>query len=129
MSKRNSRKKSTAFEGSGGAIPGGLRHGTATSYDVARLAGVSQSAVSRCFRPGASISDGMRKRVLSAARKLGYAPDAIARSLTTRRSNLIGVIISSLTNLFYPEVLSELNARCLERNVHLMLFTINMMLP
>ncbi|HVW67431.1 MAG TPA: LacI family DNA-binding transcriptional regulator, partial [Steroidobacteraceae bacterium] len=92
---------------------------------MAKLAGVSQSAVSRCFRPDASISDEMRNRVLAAARRLGYAPDAIARSLTTRRSNLIGVIISNLTNLYYPEVLSELNARCAERNVHLLLFTIH----
>ncbi|MEP7242723.1 MAG: LacI family DNA-binding transcriptional regulator [Gammaproteobacteria bacterium] len=97
---------------------------TATSYDVAQLAGVSQSAVSRCFRPDGSISDEMRNRVIAAARRLGYAPDAIARSLTTRRSNLVGVIISNLTNLYYPEVLSELNARCAERNVHLLLFTI-----
>ncbi len=97
---------------------------TPTSYDVARLAGVSQSAVSRCFRPEASISVKLRTRVLAAADRLGYAPDALARSLTTRRSNLIGVIISNLTNLYYPEVLSELNARCAERNVHLLLFTI-----
>jgi len=103
------------------AAPG---RATVTSYDVAQLAGVSQSAVSRCFRPGASISEQTRARVVKAARRLGYAPDAIARSLTTRRSNLVAVIISNLTNLHYPEVLSELN-RCLsERNVHLLLFTL-----
>ena len=96
----------------------------ATSYDVARLAGVSQSAVSRCFRADGSISQDKRRRVREAARRLGYSPDAIARSLTTRRSNLIGVIISNLTNLYYPEVLSELNARCAARKVHLLLFTI-----
>ena len=99
-------------------------HMAPTSYDVAHLAGVSQSAVSRCFRPDASISDDMKQRVLAAARRLGYEPDAIARSLTSRRSNLIGVIISNLTNLYYPEVLSELNARCQERDMHLLLFTI-----
>jgi DNA-binding LacI/PurR family transcriptional regulator len=102
------------------AVPGS----PPTSYDVAQLAGVSQSAVSRCFRPDASISEEMRARVLAAARRLGYSPDAIARSLSTRRSGLIGVIISNLTNLYYPEVLSELNARCAERNVHILLFTI-----
>jgi DNA-binding LacI/PurR family transcriptional regulator len=95
-----------------------------TSYDVAQLAGVSQSAVSRCFRSGASISEETRARVVKAARQLGYAPDAIARSLSTRRSNLVAVIISNLTNLHYPEVLSELNQRLSERNVHLLLFTI-----
>jgi DNA-binding LacI/PurR family transcriptional regulator len=95
-----------------------------TSYDVARLAGVSQSAVSRCFRPDASISEEKRARVLAAARRLGYSPDAIARSLSTKRSGLVGVIISNLTNLYYPEVLSELNARCAQRGVHILLFTI-----
>ncbi len=60
-----------------------------TSYDVARLAGVSQSAVSRCFKPGASVSAKMRARVMAAAAELGYEPNAIARSLITRRSNLV----------------------------------------
>jgi hypothetical protein len=50
-----------------------------TSYDVARLAGVSQSAVSRCFRPGGSVSPDARKRILAAAEELGYRPNAIAR--------------------------------------------------
>ena len=53
----------------------------ATSYDVAELAGVSQSAVSRVFQDGASASKDMRDRVLSAANKLGYRPNAIARGL------------------------------------------------
>lgn len=96
-----------------------------TSYDVAKLAGVSQSAVSRCFRPDASISKDMRMRVLRAAKQLGYTPDAIARSLSTKRSNLVGVIISNLTNLYYPEVLSELNTHFSARNVHVLLFAIN----
>ena len=76
----------------------------ATSYDVARLAGVSQSAVSRCLQPGASASAKMRERVRRAALQLGYTPNAIARSLITRRSNLIAVLISNLTSLYYPEV-------------------------
>jgi DNA-binding LacI/PurR family transcriptional regulator len=61
---------------------------------------------------------------MKAARDLGYSPDAIARSLTTRRSNLVAVIISNLTNLYYPEVLSELNQRLTAHNIHLLLFTI-----
>jgi DNA-binding LacI/PurR family transcriptional regulator len=44
--------------------------------------------------------------------------------LTTRRSNVVGMVISNLTNLYYPEVLSEINSRCVERNMRLMLFTI-----
>lgn len=84
---------------------------TTTSYDVAQRAGVSQSAVSRCFRPGSSISAKTRARVLAAARELGYHPNAMASGLITKRSNLVAVMISSLTNLYYPEVLAEITRR------------------
>jgi DNA-binding LacI/PurR family transcriptional regulator len=62
---------------------------------------------------------------MRAARELGYTPNAIARSLITRRSNLIAVIISNLTNLYYPEVLAELSARASERGVRVLLFTLS----
>ncbi|MBM4419326.1 MAG: LacI family transcriptional regulator [Chloroflexi bacterium] len=105
---------------------GGTRRPTRaiTSYDVARRAGVSQSAVSRCFKPGASVSRQMRERVARVARELGYTPNAIARSLITRRSHLAGVLISNLTNLYYPEVLSELSQRFVHRGIRLLLFTL-----
>lgn len=96
-----------------------------TSYDVARHAGVSQSAVSRCFKPGANVSQKMRKRVMKTANELGYQPNAIARSLITRRSNLVGVILSNFTNLHYPEVLFELNQEFSNRGVHVLLFTLH----
>lgn len=95
-----------------------------TSYDVARHAGVSQSAVSRCFKPGASVSKKMRERVLKAAEELGYEPNAIARSLITRRSNLVAILISNLTNLYYPEVLAELTQRFSARDVRVLLFSL-----
>ena len=97
-------------------------HQRATSYDVARLAGVSQSAVSRAFQPGASASAKLRERVRRAAAQLGYTPNAIARSLITRRSNLIAVLISNLTSLYYPEVLSELSAQAARQGVRVLLF-------
>jgi len=95
-----------------------------TSYDVARQAGVSQSAVSRCFKPGASVSKKMRSRVMKAASDLGYQPNAIARSLITRRSNMVAVVISQQTNLYYPEVLVQLSQRFSERGVRVLLFTL-----
>ncbi len=94
-----------------------------TSYDVAQHAGVSQSAVSRCFKDGASVSKKMRDRVMKSVKELGYQPNAIARGLITRRSNMVGVIVSNLN--FYPEVLSELSARFTDRGVHVLLFTID----
>ena len=96
----------------------------ATSYDVARVAGVSQSAVSRCFKPGASVSAKTRAKVESASKKLGYQPNAIARGLITRRSNIVAVLITDLTNLNYPEVLSELNKKLGEQGIHILLFTL-----
>ena len=95
-----------------------------TSYDVARHAGVSQSAVSRCFKQGASVSKKMRERVMKAAEELGYEPNAIARSLITRRSNLVAVLISNLTNLYYPEVLAELTQRFSDQGVRVLLFAL-----
>ena len=94
----------------------------ATSLDVARLAGVSQSAVSRCFTAGASVSDAMRHKVQEAARKLGYQPNAHARSLITGRSRIIGLVLSALENLFYPAVLERLAKRLQQDGYHLLIF-------
>ncbi|QMW23574.1 LacI family DNA-binding transcriptional regulator [Sandaracinobacteroides saxicola] len=95
-----------------------------TSYDVARRAGVSQSAVSRAFRPGASVAPDTRDRIMAAARALGYAPNAIASGLITKRSHLAAIIISNLTNLYYPEVLAELTQRLSARGMRVLLFTL-----
>ena len=96
----------------------------ATSYDVAKLAGVSQSAVSRVFKSGASASPAMRERVLRAAEQIGYRPNAIARGLITQRSNMVAVIIPKMTNLNYPEVLVELTQAFSQRDIRVLLFTI-----
>ncbi|MEO6623333.1 MAG: LacI family DNA-binding transcriptional regulator [Burkholderiaceae bacterium] len=93
-----------------------------TSLDVARLAQVSQSAVSRAFTPGASVSDVTRAKVEDAARKLGYRPNAIARSLITRRSRIIGVVMSYLDNQFYPVVLEKISQRLQRDGYHVLLF-------
>ena len=94
----------------------------ATSQDVARLAGVSQSAVSRCFTAGASVSEAMRDKVQEAARKLGYQPNAHARSLITGRSRIIGLVLSHIENLFYPAVLEQLAQRLQQDGYHLLIF-------
>ena len=94
-----------------------------TSYDVAQHAGVSQSAVSRCFKPGASVSKKMRVRVMKAVKELGYQPNAIARGLITRRSNMVAVIVSNLS--YHPEVLGQLSARFTERGVRVLLFALD----
>ncbi|MEN9630343.1 MAG: hypothetical protein RJA10_3571 [Pseudomonadota bacterium] len=95
---------------------------TVTSFDVARLAQVSQSAVSRTFTPGASVSEATRQRVMDAAAKLGYRPNAHARSLITGRSRIVGLVLSYLENLFYPVALQRLAERLQADGYHVLLF-------
>ena len=76
-----------------------ILHRPATATDVARLAGVSQSAVLRTFTPGASVSAETRAEVLDAAQTLGYRPNLIARTLMTGRSNIVGVAMAYLQSL------------------------------
>jgi DNA-binding LacI/PurR family transcriptional regulator len=95
-----------------------------TSYDVALVAGVSQSAVSRCFKPGASVSKATRARVMRAASLLDYVPNAAARSLITRRSNMVAVIITNQAHLHYPELLAELSEQITARGKRVLLFTV-----
>lgn len=78
----------------------------ATSIAVAHRAGVSQSTVSRVFNPNwkGEIQPEARERVLEAARELGYTPNAIAHILTSRRSGIVGVVLSKAFNSFFYEL-------------------------
>lgn len=75
-----------------------------TLKDVAQLAGVSRSAVSRTFTEGASVSEKTRRKVLRAAEELGYHPNALASGLTTGRTKLIGLISNNFHNPIFLEV-------------------------
>lgn len=98
-----------------------------TAVDVAAAAGVSQSAVSRAFTPGASVSPGVRARVVTAATALGYRPNAMARAIMTRRSGLVAIVVAVDTNLQYPEALSELSRSLSKSGRRIMLFAIDAM--
>lgn len=76
----------------------------ATLKDVALLAGVSTSAVSRTFTEGASVSPAMRAKVEQAAAELGYRPNFLAASLTTGRTKLIGLVSNNFHNPVFLEV-------------------------
>lgn len=78
----------------------------ATSYDVAAAAGVAQSTVSRCFVPSNQVSQATRDKVAAAAAALGYVPNAIARSLITRRSEMVAVIVTGFTLQTNPAIVS-----------------------
>jgi LacI family transcriptional regulator len=72
-----------------------------TLSDVAREAGVSPSTASRALRDGSAVREVTRRRVREAARRLGYEPNRLARSLRTRSSNFIGVIVPDIAIGFY----------------------------
>lgn len=103
--------------------PAGARQERAvTSYDVATLAGVSQSAVSRCFTPGASVSKATRARVMLAVKKLGYRPNAIARSLVTQKSRTVALVVANIA--YHPEVTASLSRALALRGQSVLLFTL-----
>ncbi|WP_321817453.1 MULTISPECIES: LacI family DNA-binding transcriptional regulator [unclassified Paraburkholderia] len=80
----------------------------AVAEDVARMAGVSRSAVSRTFTPGASVSAKTRARVLEAARTLNYHVDINARNTIQGRSNFVGVVTSALASPFRAQLLTPI---------------------
>ncbi len=88
-----------------------------TLKEVAALAGVSRSAVSRAFTEGASVSAKTRLKVEKAARELGYRPNALASSLTTGRTKLIGLISNNFHNPIFLEVFDQFTRALQERGL------------
>ena len=72
-----------------------------TAEDVARLAGVSRSTVSRTFTPGRVVNKNTRAAILKAAKELGYEPNALAQALISKRSQIVGVMMGELSNPFH----------------------------
>lgn len=93
----------------------------ASSIDVARLAGVSQSAVSRTFTPGASISPETKAKVMAAAEALNYRPSLIPRIMLKNRSNIVAAIVGSLANPFHSSVLQVFAERLQQQGKQVML--------
>ena len=94
-----------------------------TSIDVARHAGVSQSAVSRALTPGSTgVSEALRARVRASAEALGYRPNAMARALITRRSRIVALLFSYLDNPFYALALDRLCAGLQAEGYHALVF-------
>lgn len=84
-------------------------HRTLTLRDVSEASGVSEMTVSRVLRNRGDVSQATRDRVLEAAKKLGYVPNKIAGGLASQRVNLVAVIIPSLSNMVFPEVLTGIS--------------------
>ena len=93
-----------------------------TSVEVAMRAGVSQSAVSRVFTPGASASKKTIEKVKEAAADLGYRPNVLARAMVSGKSRIIGLVVAYLENQFYPDALEKLSNALQERGYHILVF-------
>lgn len=95
-----------------------------TARELARMIGVSQSAVSRAFSPGSSISPELRERILKSSRDLDYQPNAIASMLSTRRSFIVGIVISEMQNPFYPVLIEKLTRALQSIGLQSLLFNV-----
>ncbi|EOD78202.1 Maltose operon transcriptional repressor MalR, LacI family [Grimontia indica] len=96
-----------------------------TSTDVAKRAGVSQSAVSRVFTPGGSASKKTIEKVKKAAEELGYRPNVLARAMVSGKSRVIGLVVAYLNNQFYPDALEKLSNQLQEQGYHVLIFMAN----
>ncbi len=94
-----------------------------TSAEVAARAGVSQSAVSRVFTPGASASAKTVEKVKAAAAELGYRPNVLARAMVSGKSRIIGLAVAYLDNYFYPAALELLSNALKKQGYHILIFT------
>lgn len=97
----------------------------ATATDVALEAGVSKWTVGRAFTPGTSIARESRERVMQAAEKLGYRPNLLARSLTTKSTHQVAVLVDDFANPYKLSVLELLTAALQAEGVVAMLININ----
>ena len=86
------------------------RRQSVTLAEVARLAHVSEITVSRILRNQGPVAEETRERVIAAARRVGYVPNRLAGGLASAGSKLIGVIVPSLTNIVFPEVLHGIHS-------------------
>ncbi len=97
-----------------------------TSKDVAKLAGVSQSTVSRVFNPNSDreVKAEIKEAVLEAGRKLGYKPNIIARGLVSRKTNMVGVVVANPIGPFYSKIINGLTAKLQQNGAQPLVFTL-----
>jgi LacI family transcriptional regulator len=100
-----------------------MRRTGVTSHDVAKLAGVSQPTVSRALSGQPGVSAETRMRIESAVTELGYVPNLVGRTLSTKRANVVGFVINELENPFFIELVGALHNRLKRSGYRLVLYT------
>jgi LacI family transcriptional regulator len=96
-----------------------------TIKDIAEAAGVSATAVSMALNHSPRISRGTKERILGIAETMHYRPNYAARSLAGRRSNTLGLVITTIMNPFYPELAKGIEDRARERGYNIILCSTN----
>jgi LacI family transcriptional regulator len=91
-----------------------------TIKDVARVAQVSVATVSRALNGHGNVAEDVRNRVFAAARELRYTPHAAARSLSSRRTQTLGVVLPDLHGEFFSELMRGIDQVAREHNLHLL---------
>src|SRR6266404_4292998 len=99
--------------------------GTPRIKDVAREAGVSTATVSHVINKTKYVTDITRERVLNAIEHCNYYPNANARSLASGRSNIIGLLVSDISNPFFPELVKSIEDAAFERGYSVILVNTN----
>lgn len=94
----------------------------ATSRDIARAAGVSQTTVSRVLHNNPKVKSETSERVWQVLREMNYSPDGLARAMVTRKTGNIGVVVEDITNPFYPEIVEALCTGLAAANYRVMLW-------
>ena len=95
----------------------------ATINDVAREAGVSITTVSRVINNNYPVKNSTREKVDAAIKKLNFKPNPLARGLITGKSQIIGVLVPSITNWFFSSIVEDLQRKLMEENYHVQLST------
>jgi LacI family transcriptional regulator, galactose operon repressor len=91
-----------------------------TLADIAREAGTSASTASRALNGRGYVSEAARDRLIAVANRMGYVPNASARTLKQRRSRVVGVVVSDLGNQFYARLAAGIEQVLREANYQMM---------